>query len=82
MKLKQISIAAALLTIAACNQQEFTTDQQKFEAYLQTKRVSLEDKDRAERLRGEFKRRSALANAIYDSGKLDKALAVAILSNT
>lgn len=67
-------LSTALLALAACNQQEFNTDQQKFEAYLETKRVSLQDVDRAERLRSEFERRGALANAIYDSGKLNKAL--------
>lgn len=71
---KIIVLTTALLALTACSEQEFDTDQQKFEAYLQTKRVSLEDKARAERLRAEFERRGALANVIYDSGKLDKAL--------
>jgi len=74
MKLKLIALTVTMLAVTACEQKEFNTDQQRFEAYLQTKRVSLEDKDRAERLRGEFKRRGALANAIYKSGDLDTAL--------
>jgi peptidyl-prolyl cis-trans isomerase C len=67
-------LTTTLLALTACNQQEFNTDQQKFEAYLQTKRVSIEDKGRAERLRAEYERRAALANAIYDSGELETAL--------
>ncbi|MFQ3247452.1 MAG: peptidyl-prolyl cis-trans isomerase C [Arenicella sp.] len=71
---KIILLTTTLLALTACNQQEFNTDQQKFEAYLQTKRVSIEDKGRAERLRAEYERRAALANAIYDSGELETAL--------
>lgn len=67
------SLAVAILT-TACNQQEFNTGQDKFEAYLKTKRVPLEDTARVERMRTEFERRTALANSIYGSGELDKAL--------
>lgn len=70
---KTLTIAAAL-TLAACNSDAPSTDQASFEAYLKTKRVSLEDKTRVERLRGEYERRGALSTAIYESGKLDKAM--------
>ena len=71
---KTLLLTATLLALGACGQQEFDTDQDKFEAYLKTKRVSVEDTTRAQRLRVEFERRGALANSIYDSGELDKAL--------
>jgi len=72
--MKKTILFTALLALTACSQQEFGTDQEKFEAYLKTKRVSLDDKVRTERFRAEFERRGALANSIYESGKLDKAL--------
>ena len=71
-KLKLTLLALSLLT--ACSQQEFSSnDQAKFEAFLKLKRVATNDTQRVERLRKEYERRAALASAVYESGKLDKA---------
>lgn len=69
--LKTIAISSALL-LGACNSDSPSSDQASFEAYLKSKRVSLEDTARVDRLRAEYNRRAALATAIYDSGQLDK----------
>lgn len=65
---------AALLALTACNQDAPSSDKASFEAYLKTKRVSLEDTARVDRLRVEYDRRASLATAIYESNKLDKHL--------
>lgn len=71
---KKTIFLASLITLAACNQNSPSSDQASFEAYLKTKRVSLDDTARVERLREEYGRRASLATAIYNSDKLDTAL--------
>lgn len=71
---KKTLLLATLLTLSACNQNAPSSDQASFEAYLKTKRVSLDDTARVERLRAEYDRRASLATAIYESDKLDKTL--------
>lgn len=72
-KFKTLTLFSAL-ALAACSSDKPSNDQESFEAYLKTKRVSLEDTARVERLKEQFDERAALAGAIYDSGKLEKAL--------
>lgn len=74
MKIKAVLITITLGLLTACNQNSPSSDQQSFEAFLKTKRISLEDTVRVERIRAEYDRRAALATAIYNSDKLDKAL--------
>lgn len=73
MKLKYLILIILVTGLAACDKQQFSTDQETFEAYLKTKRIPLEDETRVERQRAEYLRRAALANAIYKSDQLDRA---------
>lgn len=72
-KLLLTTICSALM-LSGCSEPEFSTDKDKFEAFLNTKRVPLNDKARYERMHAEFTKRAALANAIYDTDALDKSL--------
>ncbi|RBP48520.1 peptidylprolyl isomerase [Arenicella xantha] len=71
-----LAVCATVVVVAttSCSQPEFANDQEKFEAYLKTKRVAVDDTDRVERLRADFERRASLASAIYDNGDLDTAV--------
>lgn len=73
---KKLLIAAAsgVLILSACSEPEFSTDKEQFEAFLNVKRVPLNDAVRYERMKQEYEKRAALANAIYDGDALDKAL--------
>lgn len=70
----QILTLASVLALAACSSDKPSNDKETFEAYLKTKRVSLDDTARVARLKQQFDERAALAGAIYDSDKLDKAM--------
>ena len=73
MTLKYSILIFLLAGLVACDQQQFSTDQEKFEAYLKIKRISLDDETRVERQRTEYLRRAAMANAIYETDRLDRA---------
>lgn len=74
MKLRlPLTIASLTMLLIACSQPEFATDQDKFEAFLKTKRIALDDETQVARVRAEYERRAALANAIYSGDLLDRA---------
>jgi len=77
MMIKKLIFIAitSVLFLSACSEVEFETDnKEKFEAFLNIKRVPLNDTARYERMRNEYEKRAALANAIYDTDHLDKSL--------
>ena len=74
MKKKVILSIFVCSLFSACSEPEFSTDKEKFEAFLNTKRVPLNDTARYERMHVEYKKRGALANSIYQSDELDRSL--------
>jgi len=74
--MKYISVITLVVSvlISSCNQQQSSTDQAAFEAYLKLKRVSLDDQTRYERFRAEYDRRAALAEATLKTDLLDPVL--------
>lgn len=73
MKMKKFFILLIALMISACSPQS-EVDQQKFEAFLKTKRVDINDKARADRMLEEYKYRNALSQAISKTDVLDHDL--------
>jgi len=76
IKINAVLIISTLALLSACGNKADapSSDQASFEAFLKTKRISLEDTARVDRIRVEYDRRAALATAIYESDKLDKAI--------
>lgn len=70
-----IVLSAVLVLLASCGpQQNFSSDKEKFEAFLKNKRVPLNDEARYERLLEDFNRRTAIANQISNTDLLDNTL--------
>ncbi len=75
MRLIKCCLVLSVLIIASCdNSGSADSDNKKFEAYLKLKRVPLNDEVRYQRMLAEYNQRSALANAVEESGQLDMTM--------